>query len=177
MEIYTYTPDVNRYDGLCASGRADAIMTQEFQGVSLATSWKPLKMKVDVSTGKMGDFPGYPAGPPIFSEHAWQVLQPLLGASVEALPLEFKGGSFFAINVLEVVDCLDQGRSDIGRFPDGSVISIHDYVFKAGCLKKQLMFRLPEDLGHVLVTEPFRDCVMKHKLKGLLWDKIAEVDG
>jgi hypothetical protein len=54
--------------------------------------------------GKTPDFPGLCnyGQIPIVSPLAWQVLKPIIGESVEALPIDSPVGELFVLNVLEL---------------------------------------------------------------------------
>src|SRR4051812_42527176 len=114
MRYYQYSPDMNRFDGVKATGRNDKALAA-IKGQPLADTWAAVPVQHDpVSKGKWGDFP-YLSGHatvPVLTPQAWEALQPLIGPCVEALPLRCKGkGELFALNVLCVEDCLDETKS------------------------------------------------------------------
>jgi hypothetical protein len=52
---------------------------------------------------------------PLFSQRAWDALRPLIGAEVEALPSLHPRGAHYAINVLDVADCLGLTHTKLTR--------------------------------------------------------------
>lgn len=175
MRVYQYDPDVDNYDGLKATSKGDKVLAQ-IKGSPLVATWTPVSMQVDVESGVMGEFPSA-AGHffPVFSEHAWSVLQPHLGNHVEALPLLCKAGKFLAINVVTVEDCLDEDESEFDRLANGKIYAIDSYVFKKGIKIDSPIFRIPQDPNEIHVTDVFRDLVTRNKLKGLLWHAVGKI--
>src|SRR5688572_12422039 len=64
---------------------------------SLAKRWKPIRATL-APPKKGGDLSVH--GAPIVTPKAWSVLEPLLGAHVEALPLATDRGARLVLNVL-----------------------------------------------------------------------------
>jgi hypothetical protein len=110
-----------------------------------------------------------PGGPPVVTARALEVLTPVLGTSVEALPLLYEGTPAFALNVLDVVDCLDRDASDLLMAEDdiSKILNVHHYVFKPGSIGERYMFRIEGLTKFVFVTKRFRDVVEKSRLRGL----------
>ena len=118
MKFYYYTCDADHYGymsfvepkythehGFLVSGRFN-------KGQAIAPSWQPAMTEVDIYSGPLGDFPMCTMGPPVLNEKAWDVLRPVLGEMVEALPVVTPFGTCFALNVLDVIDCLDYEHSE-----------------------------------------------------------------
>lgn len=113
------------------------------------------------------DFPPIDAALCVFSERAVHALAPLLGESVEYLAVEVAGGSVTLANVLNVVDCLDEGRSEVLRLPDERPLFVSRYQFKSAHVGGFHMFRIPQTQGtEVIVSEQFCDVVRSAGLKG-----------
>ncbi|HEY0601659.1 MAG TPA: DUF1629 domain-containing protein, partial [Herpetosiphonaceae bacterium] len=113
-----------------------------------------------------------------FNERAWQVLEPLLGQSVEALPLRTDEHTYYAINVLVVLDCLDMDRSEIQYFPSGGIMYIDRYVFEEGCVDEHPIFKIQgAELKEVLVSEQVKAVVEQNHLAGFVFVPIASPVG
>lgn len=188
MNIYKYVPDSDKYDCLDNMQDWDVFWT----GTLLAPSWTPISVPYYARYGQPSDFPHLCGPLPVFSKRAWHALQPLISKAVEALPLicdtemiplprgERKivpagpFGPYFAINVLDIVDCLDHDRSEITLYSNGAVMMVDSYAFKAGCLKDKHILKLPEtrDL-EVLVSEQFKNVVETNKLQGLKFPRVG----
>jgi hypothetical protein len=173
MTTYTIISDVDTYDALVLANPNDWDKLDKFTGERLADTWTPVAVKT-LKVKKAGDFLYLIHHVPVFSERAWQVLQPLVKDSVEALPLKHPKKIFYAINVLVLVDCLDYSRSQIERFPSGGIMEIERYVFKDGCVEGKHIFKVAEaPLKRVLVSEKFKELVEKNRLEGLIFSKVG----
>jgi hypothetical protein len=174
MSVYKLVPDGDSYDSLLYDEQDDTVsIDRQFNGQPLARSWIPVRVKI-YSVGQRGDFPELGSHIPVFSERAWRILEPLIGASVEALPLACDEGTFLAINVTDVADCLDHERSSISRFSDGRVMWVDSHVFKEGCVGDRNIFKIPESrLAAVFVSEKFKKAVEDTGLEGLIFRQVA----
>jgi hypothetical protein len=178
-KIYSYRPDGDHFEHLLLHYPTidDALeFHRQFGGTARLASnwaelWKPFAVIVNSERpGPVSDFPMLFVGPPIFSERAWQVLSPLIGAEVEALPIAHPRGPHFAIHVLSIVDALDRERSRIRWSPpDNNYISdVEEHVWKPCAVEGHHMFRIPETADiRVYLSEEFRRLVEANGLKGL----------
>jgi hypothetical protein len=172
MGFYIAIPDSDEFDSLLPLDSEDWDVFERFDGRPLAASWSPVPVKVYVGK-RRGDFPSLLADVPVFSERALHVLGPLMGSSIEALPLQCKKGSFYAINVLEVVAALDQERSEIDRFPDGRVMDVERYVLQEDLLQGRDIFKLAEVTpSRVFVSEAFKKSAEENGLQGLIFKPV-----
>ncbi|HBA85379.1 MAG TPA: hypothetical protein DCZ95_14930 [Verrucomicrobia bacterium] len=141
-----------------------------FVGLSMREQWNPPPLRIVGKSKRIRDFVSWMRAAPVVSQRAQDVLFPLIGPYVEFLPLiEIRRKSFFAINVLNIVDCLDKERSVIHYATDDPqhILSIPVYVFRESAIPKSPLFKIPEDTGSVFVTQPFVDTVIKHALWGI----------
>jgi hypothetical protein len=173
MDFYIYRPESDVYDNLVLENEDDWDRFDQFKGKKLAHSWVPVPIGI-LKMEKAGDFPSLASHVPVFSERGLHILQPLLANRIECLPLKSRVGKFFAINVLDLVDCLDYSRSEIKRFPSGGIMYIKNYAFKKNVLKGKHMFKVEEaPLKEVLVSSVFKEAVEKNKLQGLIFKKVG----
>jgi hypothetical protein len=63
------------------------------------------------------------------SERARTILEPLIAGQVEFLPLITPVGRYYEMNI-QRLDCLDEQRSVVKRFKDGSVMRAIKYAFR-----------------------------------------------
>lgn len=169
MSVHLYTPNSDAYDRLAqVSNRSDEALSRLAGDRPVAKQWRPVKVRVDRAQ-RRGDFPSFlPGSVPAFSQRAVDVLLPLLGGAVEALPLECGRLKFYAIHVLDLVDCLDERRSTIRRFPSGGVMRIEKHVFDEKCLGERMIFRLREaPLKGVYYSGELKRHIEAAKLEGL----------
>jgi hypothetical protein len=173
MPTYTITPDADTYHCLVLTNPSDWDRFDEFTGERLADTWTPVAVKT-LKVKKAGDFPYLISHVPVFSGRAWQILQSLVKGSVEALPLEHPTKTVYAINVLDLLDCLDYSRSQIVRFPSGGIMEIERYAFKEGCVEGKHIFKIAEaPLKQVLVSDAFKELVERSQLEGLIFSKVG----
>jgi len=173
MSIFRIVPDSDRFNCMEAHEKYWPILDR-FTGSKLAATWKRIPLLMDTSVGRVGDFPSLRGPVPVFSQRAWNALQPLIEKSVEALPVKCGTHDYYLINVIDVVDCLDHARSHIKRFSSGRIMLVESYCFRDSCLTTQVIWKLPETASlEVLVSESFRRAVEKSQLQGLLLEKLA----
>ncbi len=179
MQYYRYTTDSDRYDSVRLVIEDDEpIVDLHYEERSVARSWKPIEVEgFDDNPGKDSDFPclnNY-CVIPIFSQRAWDVLEPLVGNRVEALPIKHPSGhSYYLINVMEIIDCLDEKRSKVVRNATTKRISrVLKYCLKTDLLKGKHIFKTPLESGaELLVDDVFRQAVETNGLIGLIFEKI-----
>ena len=177
MSIWEIVPDSNKYDRLdpvVDAGDHIAFINM-FVGRPISNSWLPIEVKID-SADFPSDFPSLPGGmPPVFTEKALYVLNPLIQNCIEALPLRNQSMALFAINVLDVIDCLDHEHSQLVRSPSsGKVLMIKRYSFYDRCTDNHEIFKIPEMLmNHIYVGDKFKSVVEDNKLGGLRFVQVA----
>jgi hypothetical protein len=171
MGVYKLIQDSDNFDSLLMS-REVRPRFEKF-GRPLAATWQPAPVET-YAVGRAGDFPSLRRDVPVFSERAWHTLKPLIGGEAEALPLSGTREPYYAINVLDIADCLDRARSKIKWLSTGNINSIEKHVFKEGCLEGKHIFKLPETARQeVFVSEEFKQLVESSSLEGLMLRKVA----
>jgi hypothetical protein len=103
-------------------------------------------------------------------------MYPLIKEFGELLPLKSKVGEFYTFNVTSVIDCLDEERSEIIRFSDGRIMHIAQYHFFHEPLQNAVIFRIPQFLKEVYITDRFANKAKEHGLMGLKLDPIWDTD-
>jgi hypothetical protein len=152
---------------------------------SLAADWKPLKVFVDhwCEDCKPSDYPGCWMIP-IFSRRAVDVLGDLLAEDGELLPLDCDEGEYFAYNVTRIIDVLDKERSQIDwhidvdrsgpriRAKKVTIRRIYHFEIHQERMGDAAIFRLPQCLFDLYVTDVFRDRAEEAGLQGMEFTKV-----
>lgn len=174
MKIWHLQSDVNNYDNLIPIKKEDWDKLL-FVGKSLSDNWTPVPVIINEEI-KPSDSPGLDTSAPIFSEKAVEILKDLMDGSVEILPLRSRNGKYFAINVLDVVDCVDYSNSKFRTFKNSNKIMFFEkYSFIPECIKGKNIFKIvDEPTKTAFVSDEFKEKVFSSGLTGfkfiLVWD-------
>ena len=168
VRIYKYRCDGDVFDSLSLRSRSghDDVLNK-LLGQPVGQAWTPLKAKF-YRVGRQGDFPYLAGHVPAFSKRALSALSPLLGDTIEPLPLVTPSGTYSAIHVLEVIDALDLNRSKVEWLDEDRILDIERYVFKPEAVQGKHIFRIRQHaLAFTYVSEAFRQAVEESALEGL----------
>jgi hypothetical protein len=182
--IFRLVTDPDRHDDLITIPRPGVAWFEVFielrKGVRCADWWQPVPMEWSRATvrrnrGKPVDVINLMGNGLAFSERAAEVLIPLVGDVIELLPLTHDGpGRFQVVNLLDIVDCLDEERSQIERFYDGSIQSVERYAFKPGSIDGHHLFKCKQWGLHDLVSAEFKALVEEKGLVGAYFRAVGE---
>jgi len=174
MLVSTVHADVNHYMPLQLIDPQDKLKDLSFDGSLFGASWKPLLVElVDESPYLCGDFATLETvlGVLVCNEKAITCLLPCLNEEIEILPLTVvnHSESYFIINILNVVDCLNEARSRIIRSVfSGRIIAIEEYDFFDAKINNALLFKVPQVVRKtVFSTSAFKGIVQDNRLSGL----------
>jgi hypothetical protein len=169
MAPYLLNADPDKFDALVLVKDQDWDLFNQFDGRRLAETWTPVAVEI-LKQKRRGDLLYLTSRVPVFRPRTWRVLEPLIGPFVEALPVKTTDETFFAINVLAVLDCLDLERSEVLRFPSGGIMYIQRHAFKEGSLDNVPIFKVRgAELKEVLVSSEFKRVVEQNRLRGLVF--------
>lgn len=176
MKIWRLEFDVNNYENLFAGESFDYIKIHERPGKSKKREWKPIKVVRMYPREKrpLGDAPGFTV--PVFSTKAKNALSPLIAKNVEFLPMDFPEKTFFAVNVLTILEgAVDLSQCKYNTFPSGRVMWIDKYVFNKHVVEKAPIFKIAEESKlDAFVSDSFRDIIVQEGLEGfklnLVWE-------
>jgi hypothetical protein len=137
----------------------------------MKTGWQQPSVDIISRNRKNRDFLSWDFSAPVVSDRARNVLEPLIGAECEFLPLTtIRGELYHALNVINVVDCLDHAVSDIAFFSSNpsKIMSIESFIFHEDRIPDTtIIFKIPESLCDTpFVSKTFVDAVIDHKLTG-----------
>jgi len=149
------------------------IFAYRFIGKPLLSDWPEVRVKFyrDESNLLKPDIMTLAGSNPlIFTHRALQILGPILGDSIEVLPIKHGRAVWYAINILRVKDCLDQKKSNVIYFSSGRIMDVEKYVFYDNCLNDCYLFKLPEFINSIqYATDAFKEIVEINKLTGLVF--------
>ena len=175
MKIWQLCFDVENFANLRAFPPLTADYIQSFSGSKKLAEWTDLRVEPIEPDLELGDAPGFTI--PVFSQHACDVLMPLMREEVELLPLVCSKGSFFGVNVTNLLDVIDYESSVFRRFSDGKrIIAFQKYSFRiCDALNRYSIFKIiDEPTRRAFVSDQFKDAIEKNGLKGfklrLVWD-------
>lgn len=94
------------------------------------------------------------------------VLGSLLEQHGELLPLSCSDADLWLYNTTTVVDALDEDRSELVKFDDGTILAVERYEFRAAAIAP--VFKVPQLLrGPLFVSDEFTAAVTAAGLTGL----------
>lgn len=113
---------------------------------------------------------------PTFSEHAIEVLGPLLSEHGEFAAIDLdEPVRYFGFNPTTVVDILDESRSEIARFSSGRVMAVDRYVLLESVASLPPIFKIPQTRRNTTyVNEAFVQRVRETGLTGFRFDLLFE---
>lgn len=169
MKIYKLYTDAD--NGLVLRTDLEYFQTH-FVGKPMRLSWEAPNLSILNKSKPLRDFTSWTLQALVISEKAKICLDPLIGRYVEFLPLvQIKTKQLYAINVLNILNCLNVERSSILHSPTNPdrIMSVHRFAFdEEKFLLDPIIFKVPEDLGCVFVSGTFVEAVIKNRLKGSL---------
>jgi hypothetical protein len=173
MNVWNLKADCNNDVMLMVEPQLDAggYFRRNFIGQSIGQDWQSPPIDVLYKKKRLRDFVHLSGSVPVISQKAKDALAPFIASECEILPLlELRGKPFYAINVLNVIDCLDIEKSDISWAPDlpRRIWRINKYIFDETRIPQETMlFKIPnEAISNIFVTRKFIDCVIDHGLRG-----------
>lgn len=175
MKIWILDCDVDTYENLTWKKELDINFVQSFDGMKKLKDWKPVQVK-RMYGRTFSNTPGLSPHIPVFDKKAINVLSDLLEGNAEILPLDCEDGFFYAINVINIMDCIDYERSKYKTFRDGKrIMRFVTYVFNEEKIKGMHLFKIKDEpLKRPFVSDKFRKKVIDNNLTGfkfeLAWD-------
>lgn len=156
----------------------DRLRIETFE--SVAAEWSPVEMKLlREDEGRLfrpADFPWSGAHALVLRKSAADVVGPLVEGQAELLPLSCSGPDLWLLHVTEMRDALDEGRSDIVRFPSsGRVMAIRGYAFERNALQGARCFKVPQmPTGSIFLSGEVVDAVAAAGLTGFAAEMVWE---
>lgn len=171
VEVYEWKSDVEAR--WLTTRREEDIDCLSFDGAALEQSWRPLEVEWILdgpgdAHRNITDCPNLAPGVPVLSARAIAELRHHLSGVGELLPLTHRAHEYFALNVTNVVDTLDEERCDLERFEStGRLMRVRAYAFREKALGQHTVFKDRRLAGStVFVTAPFVRAVEESRLTG-----------
>lgn len=96
-----------------------------------------------------------------------QYLSPLLGATIQGLPVTLDETDFVAIHIISAKNCLDKDHSQFKRFKNRT-IGVERYVLRADCVGDAHLFVIPDDgYSAIFASTQLKEQFEKHQWQGL----------
>jgi Immunity protein family (Imm11) len=144
-----------------------------FVGQPLDATWEPPRVPIQGGSKPLRDFTCWMLGAPVLTERAKACLAPVIGPRAEFLPLiRIRRRQLFALNVLQLIDCLDRKAARLTMSPDepSRIVNVMLFAFQQSKLPGDpVVFKVPEDTGAVFVSQSFLDAVLRHRLSGAVF--------
>ena len=175
MKVYILDADVNRYRPIYYVDENSVVeFSRSFNGTPIGNAWTGKEQfKFVPRRMPKGDTPGLDTDIPVFNPKAVEALADLLEGNGELLPISIGSERYFLFNVTQILDALDEPHCEVVRFDSGRIMDIIRYSFVEAKLAGAFVFRIPQDVGRVFVTEPFVERVKSAGLVGfklpLVW--------
>lgn len=170
MNIWRLRFELDMYDNLTPAKKWSHEKIQSFDGRKQLDNWKAVKV-IRLEPEKnlpLSDAPGFYSHIPVFNRKVIDVLGEGLKDKVELLPLKNKEDEYYALNVINVLDCIDYSNSDYMTFPDGKRI----YRFKKYCFFEtkvlgENIFKIKDEPRQApFVSDQFKNIVEEHGFTG-----------
>ncbi|TIV65603.1 MAG: hypothetical protein E5V86_11465, partial [Mesorhizobium sp.] len=87
-----------------------------------------------------------------------------------------RGEEVWLLNVTNVIDALDEARSQIVRFDGGDILAIERYAFDAEKIGTAELFKLPMRASPVFVNDVFVERVRKAGLRNVSFEPVWTSD-
>ena len=189
MRVYSISGDFDNYDACeidfvaCAKKHpdiADYDMRFNLEGVSVTSTWWPRKMK-RYNDHPLGDYVSKLTNDVLILERqAISKLSFVLG-NIEILPLDCNFGDYWAVNILDVLDCIDYEKAEFKCFSKRNeydkprIMRFIKFAFHSEKIMDHHVFKIVDQpQSHVFVDDVFVKEVAKHNIAGfkfkLVWE-------
>lgn len=177
-----FTPTVVEGTQLFQSDFPDGMdfFIDQINGVSRAKTWVPQSIKIVFKGDKGGQrvksdasFLNLCANAIVLRAEGAERIGSFLRQHGELLPLACKEDKLFVFNPTQIVDALDEKKSDIWRFGDGRLISVRKYVFRSAALAGADLFKIPNlRLSPVFFSEAAMNRWVDSGISGLVFKNV-----
>lgn len=175
MKIWQLDFELDQYENFISEEQMSISEIESFDGRSKKDNWVPIRVK-KIGDGFLSNAPGFSSHIPVFDKETVKVLMPLIQQDVEILPLSYREGKYYVINITTVLDCIDYHTAEYRTFRDKKrIMAFQKYAFIASKVKNVNIFKIVEEpLRKPFVSDTFRETVIKNGLTGfrfkLVWD-------
>lgn len=179
MVIYSVSADFDNFDSClidyeaCAKvhpGKHYEFLIQ-LDGTPQKDTWWPRKMVRDNDL-PLGDYISkLSSDVMIMQRKAIKQLASIMG-NIEILPLDCDFGDYWAINILDVLDCIDYEKSEFVRFPattgpNPRIMKFLQFAFLPEKIQGHHVFKIVDQpKSHIFVDDVFVEEVRKNSITG-----------
>ena len=187
MRIYKLTGDFKKYDvcgidfDACRKERdiPNWDMMFHFDGSPQSTNWWPRIMERHNKRPKLGDYIDKLSGETIILEKkAVDKLKPIMG-NIEILPLKCDFGDYWAINIMDVLECIDYEKSDFMLLSDELVdgrphiLRFNKYEFIKEKTEGKSIFKIVDTCKtEIFANDTFIENVNKQGITGFAFELV-----
>lgn len=175
MKIWTMQADANNYNNFTLiddAGWKDLVRLDSFAGNPMREEWVPYQVKI-LKDKKIGDMQAFFGGVPALNQNAIDKLAIFFQDNIELLPLSYEKDSYFALNVLDLINCVNYEKADINRFSDGNIMSFNRYEFIKEKIENKHIFKIiDEPRKFPFVSNEFKMKVVENELTGFLFTEV-----
>ena len=141
---------------------------EHFIGRSMISTWIwPPEFLILKKSGRRNDFLVWHTSAPVVSEKALFVLSSASAGDFETLPFsEIRGMKYYAINVLNICDCIDFNLSKIDFYGDDEYGTPRDIKIKRSASLPNGIFKMRRIPGYVFVSNLLADKLIAQGLTG-----------
>lgn len=180
MKIYRMTNVSDDYMSIVLKEQSNEnynYLKDKFEGKMIGEDWVILDV-ISFNKGKKKESDAIrfwdKTGAIVLSEKAVGCLKDMLQGVTEILPLNHPKFDLYIVNVVNVIDALDENRSEITRFPDGNIMRVDKHSFTSKLVEEEHhIFKIPQSLkSHSFVSEKFVNTVNEFGLKGFVFKEV-----
>lgn len=167
VELYSKMPDYSpRFD---ATSRLSEWVTPN---ASFYATANYLNEKISIP-----DITTWVAGNLVLNTKAYETLSNKLKESGEFLPVSVEGIDYYIFNTLKVIDDKYINKDKARAVVDGGVnVGLENVSFSTDGLEGAYVFKSSSDhVLHTYCTESFKELIVEHDLKGLLFTEMVVV--
>jgi len=191
MKVYKFDENADKYQSFMDDLTEEEVeknlaTVYRFDGTSKKDIWKqPKGLYIANPMKERGNF--FHLGCQIaMDQHAYTVLKDIMDGCCELLPFTFENETYYAINIINVIDCYDYEKGKYEYWKNNTskedIIGIKKYVFNPSNFNKKSIFKDNFTMVRNFTYEgflpnpekEFKYLYEKHGLKGLtfrlLWD-------
>ena len=175
LKIWKLQADANHFNNFTLIDNSEwgiLINLDSFSGLPMIQKWKPFKVKV-LKQRKEGDMQAFLGGVPVFSQKAVDKLRDFFHDNTELLPLDYNKGQYYALNILNILDCIHYENAEFTTFSDGKIMRFEKYAFQKSKILDEHFFKIvDEPRGFSFVSDAFKAKVIDSGLSGFLFSEV-----
>jgi hypothetical protein len=181
VKVYKLKP-IDDYEDIGPVDIDDMKRFRALDGTPWRDRWTPVRMQLisqDAYGGayQRADVPWMSAMSLFLRDDAIKTAGPILEQYGELLPVECDSAEVVAFNAGQVLDVLDEDRSEIDRFDDGRIMGIDTYVFNGDGISPRAAFKIPQQpRGAIFYTDAVVEELNALSLAGLDWSLVWDSD-